>query len=164
MSRILSRVTLPATGPLPKTDVKKVSMNLAQKISKLREERGWSQTDLGKKVGVNQRYVSTWETGRNMPHVETLIRLAQVFEVSVDYLVLDDVPREPNHHVDDIELYEQFRQAEALPAEQKKVIKQLVGAVLFQYKVKTTQDEIDRQNAGGKKPAEPALRKVAGKR
>lgn len=139
-------------------------MSIEQKIIQLRQERDWSQGELGRKIGVNQRYVSTWETGRNMPHAETLVKLAQVFEVSIDYLLIDGVPREPNHKIDDLELYDQLRQAETLPAEQKKMIKQFVGALLFQYKVKTTQDEIEQQ-ADEKRPRQAtSLRKVAGRR
>lgn len=140
-------------------------MILGKRISFLRQEKGWSQMELAEKVGVSQRYVSTWETGKNMPHVETLMKLAQVFEVSVDFLLFDTVPREGTHRIDDIELYEQFRQAEALPEEQKNAVKQLVGALLFQYKVKMTQDEIEKQKTKTSRQAEtPALRKVAGKR
>jgi transcriptional regulator with XRE-family HTH domain len=157
-----SVITSDGTGPIFESHDKNVCMNLAKKIIQLRQERDWSQTDLGKKVGVNQRYVSTWETGRNLPHVETLVKIAQVFEVSVDYLLLDNIPREGVHTIDDLELYEQFQQAEALPADQKKAIKQLVGALIFQHKVKQTQEEIEERTS--QKIKQAPLRKVAGKR
>jgi transcriptional regulator with XRE-family HTH domain len=140
-------------------------MILGKRIAQLRREKGLSQIELAKKVGVSQRYVSTWETGKNMPHVETLLKLAQVFGVSVDHLLLENVPREGTHKIDDIELYEQFKQAEALPQEQKDAVKQLVGALLFQYKVKKTQEEIDKQRTKATKQEQLLpLRKVAGKR
>jgi transcriptional regulator with XRE-family HTH domain len=146
-----------------KTHDKKNAMILAKRIAQLRQERDWSQTELGKKVGVNQRYVSTWERGQNMPHVETLARLAQVFQVSVDYLLFENIPREGIHKIDDLELYEQFRQAESLPEEQKNAIKQVVGGLLFQQKVKQTQEEIEKSSS--KRTAQSvALRKVAGRR
>jgi transcriptional regulator with XRE-family HTH domain len=149
-------------------------MDIAKKIKDLRKEKGWSQADLGKKVGVHQRYVSTWETGQNIPQAETLIRLSQVLEVSVDYLLFNNVPRDGYSKISDFELYEQFRQADSLPDEEKKAIKKLVGAVVFQHKVKLAQEEAAeeeqkkqqqlQQVRRAKQASATPLRKVAGKR
>lgn len=148
----------------PKAMIEMTSMILGKRVAALRKEKDWSQSELAQKVSVSQRYVSTWETGKNLPHVETLIKLAEVFEVSVDYLLFESVPREGTHRIDDIELYEQFRQAESLPEEQKKAIKLIVGGLLFQFRVKSTEEEIEKQSSKASKHARALpLRKVAGK-
>lgn len=126
----------------------------------LRKEQGWSQDELGKKVGVRQRYVSTWETGQNVPQTESLIKLAQVFEVSVDYLLFDNVPRQGTNKIDDFELYEFFRKAESLPQDAKNAVKKIVSALLFEYKVDQAKEEAENE----KVPPAASLRKIAGKR
>lgn len=64
-----------------------------QKLKELREKSGLTQTDLASKFGFsNQRY-NYYETGRNEPDNQTLIKFAQFFNVSTDYLLgLTDDP------------------------------------------------------------------------
>ena len=69
-----------------------VAMALGERIREVRKERGWSQADLGKRIGTDSQYVSRYETGRITPSVDALIRLADVLEVSTDYLVRDGAP------------------------------------------------------------------------
>ncbi len=60
---------------------------LDQRIRQLRSERGINQKELGDAVGVSKQSVSNWENGNIMPSVDLLIRLADVFGVSTDYLL-----------------------------------------------------------------------------
>ncbi len=70
-----------------------VAVALGERIRELRKERGWSQAELGKRIGSDSQYVSRYETGRITPSVDALVRLADVLEVSTDYLVRDGAPR-----------------------------------------------------------------------
>ena len=56
-------------------------------ISTLREERGLSQYQLGTLVGVSDKAVSKWENGASKPRINTMKKLAQVLNVSVDELL-----------------------------------------------------------------------------
>ncbi len=60
---------------------------LNERIRKLRLERGWSQVDLAKKINVTKQSVSNWENDNIQPSIEMLVKLAQVFLVSTDYLL-----------------------------------------------------------------------------
>ncbi|MBR2895975.1 MAG: helix-turn-helix transcriptional regulator [Oscillospiraceae bacterium] len=60
---------------------------LGQTIRKLRQERGMKQEDLGIAVGVTKQSVSNWENENIMPSIDLLIRLADCFGVSTDYLL-----------------------------------------------------------------------------
>lgn len=60
---------------------------LDKRIRQLRLERGINQKELGDAVGVSKQSVSNWENGNIMPSVDLLIRLANVFGVSTDYLL-----------------------------------------------------------------------------
>lgn len=69
-------------------------MTLAEKIAALRGERQLSQGDLAEKLDVSRQSVSKWETGQSVPELDKLIKLADLFGVSVDQLVRDgDAPR-----------------------------------------------------------------------
>lgn len=57
-------------------------------IRELREERGWSQFDLALKIGVRPETVHQWETGRAIPKVLQLRKLAEIFGISSDAITL----------------------------------------------------------------------------
>ena len=63
-------------------------------IAVLRKEQGMTQEALGRKLGVTNKTVSRWETGRYMPDIELLLPLGEVLDVSVNELLagerLDD--------------------------------------------------------------------------
>ena len=62
-------------------------MTLAEKILALRTERNLSQGDLAEKLDVSRQSVSKWETGQSVPELDKLIKLADLFMVSLDELV-----------------------------------------------------------------------------
>jgi len=62
-------------------------MTLAEKIAALRGERKLSQGDLAEKLDVSRQSVSKWETGQAVPELDKIIKLADLFGVSVDELV-----------------------------------------------------------------------------
>lgn len=70
-------------------------MALADKVKSLRNEQGWSQTELAEKVGADPAQISRYENGRITPSAEAVARLAEVFGVSCDYLLVDGAPRRP---------------------------------------------------------------------
>lgn len=72
----------------------------AQRLRELREERGWSQEDLGREIGVTGAAVGMWEQGRRSPDSATLVRLATRFGVTTDYLLGRQAQREPTYSAD----------------------------------------------------------------
>ena len=60
-------------------------------ISKLREEKGLSQSELGSKLGVTNKAVSRWENGRGYPDTSLLLKLSEVLEITVDELLKGDL-------------------------------------------------------------------------
>lgn len=74
-------------------------MTLGEKIQELRRRSGMSQDELAEKLEVSRQAVSKWERDEAIPETEKIVRIAQVFRVSTDYLLLarEEVPRpEPN--------------------------------------------------------------------
>lgn len=66
---------------------------LGQMIRRLRTERGLKQEELGKAVCASKQSVSNWENENIMPSVEILVRLAEFFGVTTDYLLGRDGSR-----------------------------------------------------------------------
>jgi transcriptional regulator with XRE-family HTH domain len=62
-------------------------MNTGERIKILRKEKNWNQAELGAKIGLGDRAVSSIEKGINAPSAETVIKLSEIFEVSTDYLL-----------------------------------------------------------------------------
>ena len=53
----------------------------------LRHDRGWEQKDLAQQLNVSKSTISAWEIGRNQPSYELLSQLANLFDVTTDYLL-----------------------------------------------------------------------------
>ncbi len=60
---------------------------IGERIKELRTDRGISQRELGKAIGVSQKAVDYWERGVNEPKASYITLLANYFEVSADYLL-----------------------------------------------------------------------------
>ena len=70
-------------------------MTLSEKILKLRTARNLSQGDLAEALDVSRQSVSKWETGQSVPDLDKIIKLADLFGVSVDELVREGERPEP---------------------------------------------------------------------
>lgn len=67
---------------------------LNNRIHDLRLAFGWSQVELARKLQVSKQAVSNWENDNIQPSIDMLIRLAEVFAVTTDYLLgREDIPR-----------------------------------------------------------------------
>lgn len=62
-------------------------MNFQERLKELRLYCGLLQKELAEKLGVETRQISRLETGYNEPNLSQLIKIADFFEVSVDYLL-----------------------------------------------------------------------------
>ena len=65
-------------------------MTFAEKLLKLRKEKGMSQEDLAESLEVSRQAVSRWEMGTAMPDSPNLLKISQLFGVSADYLLHDE--------------------------------------------------------------------------
>lgn len=66
-------------------------MILADKIIYLRKKAGWSQEELAEKMDVSRQSISKWEGTTSIPDLSKIIKLSQIFGVSTDYLLKDDI-------------------------------------------------------------------------
>ena len=64
---------------------------IADKIKRLREASHLTQTELAKKLNITRSSVNAWEMGISVPSTQSLVQLAQIFDISTDYLLGLDV-------------------------------------------------------------------------
>ncbi len=69
-------------------------MILADKIIRLRKKNGWSQEELAEKMEVSRQAVSKWEGAQTIPDLEKILMLGNLFGVTTDYLLKDEIEDE----------------------------------------------------------------------
>ncbi len=68
-------------------------MNVGEKISKLRKSKGLTQLDLAEKLFISDKAISSWEQNRTEPSLEMLVKISEIFDCSIGYLVYGDNPK-----------------------------------------------------------------------
>lgn len=100
------------------------SATIAQRLREFREQRRFTQTELGARAGIAAASVSHFETGQRLPALESLMKLADALEVSVDAL-LGRVPSDLAAQVDPI-----FLRASRADAHTLGVVRRVTAALL----------------------------------
>ena len=67
---------------------------LSEKILMLRKNAKLSQEQLAEKLGVSRQAISKWELGTSLPEIDKLILMSEFFNVSIDYLVKEQIEDE----------------------------------------------------------------------
>ena len=66
-------------------------MTFKEKLQALRKSKGMSQEQLAACVNVSRQAISKWELGESMPDTTNVIQLSNLFSVSIDYLLKDEL-------------------------------------------------------------------------
>lgn len=116
-------------------------MTLGEKLKSCREKSGYTQTFISEKLEVNKATLSSYESGRRKPDYETLTKLADIYEVSIDYLL----GRSIHHKLTARDTEEMTKEAKEwmrmfneLPEESRELFKAAIQGVI--NKNKTPQD------------------------
>lgn len=62
-------------------------MSIGKQIAELRKQKGLTQENVAEKCGVSRQAVTKWESDEGTPQIDNLIELADLFNVSLDYLI-----------------------------------------------------------------------------
>jgi transcriptional regulator with XRE-family HTH domain len=60
---------------------------LADNLKFLRKQRNWTQEELAQRLNISRSQITKWESGDQLPDLETLEKLSNLYEVSIDYLI-----------------------------------------------------------------------------
>jgi len=109
-------------------------MAIKDRIKQLRQEKSWSQTQLAGKMGIHQKQVSAYERGRNVPSTDVLIKLANIFDVTLDYLAFEAEGKPVKVDIKDKELLRKFEQIDSLTDRDKGIIKEILDTFILKNK------------------------------
>jgi transcriptional regulator with XRE-family HTH domain len=110
-------------------------LSLGEKIVELRKEKGWSQDELAEKIEGGGRQISKYENNKTMPSAEVVIKLAEIFNVSVDYLLFDGIPKTPLKYKYQELLYK-IKSLENISDEDSKALVTIIDAIITKNKLK----------------------------
>jgi len=113
-----------------------LKLPLAIRIKQLRTERGWKQIDLAEKTGIDRNMISYYENGKYLPSADALLKIAEVFDVSIDYLLVEDMQRKPLRQTIDVEMMKYLSEIESLDEKDKEMIKYMISSIITKHKVK----------------------------
>lgn len=108
-------------------------MAIGDKIQALRKQQGWSQQQLAKMIGTSGPIVGRYERGEMTPSVEVAKKLADTFDVTLDYLV-DDTGK--TAEIKDRAMLQRIMDIQALDAEDQKTIVHVLDSLLRDAKAK----------------------------
>ena len=103
------------------------------KIKRLRKSKGWTQTELAKRLGTSQKVITSYETGVKKPPIKRLPDLAAVFGITVDELI-DSKPIKIKNHTPHVHKNSRTAKVQDLfeklpPLEQRSILKQIKALV-----------------------------------
>ena len=114
-----------------------VYMAIAERIKKLRQERNWTQATLAEKMGIHQKQISAYERGVNLPSTDILIKLAESFDVTLDYLAFESKGRQGKLNIQDRELLRRFEMVDTLSDKEKNLAKDILDLVILKHRFQT---------------------------
>ena len=117
-------------------------MSIGSKIELLRKEKSWSQTETAKKLNVSLSAFGRWERDENLPDAEDLKKMADLFEVTSDFLLSDSAPRDGRIDITDVHLLKQFEKADQLEESHRTILKQLIDAFILKSKIEKDVEEM----------------------
>lgn len=112
-------------------------MNIGR-LRDLRAEKGLKQDEVAKKLGIGRTTYAMYEQGNREPDNKTLLEIANLFNVSIDYLLGRDVPRFANQ-TDIVDLYNMLESnvnmaygGENLSEEEKQRVKDVLTGIFWE--------------------------------
>jgi transcriptional regulator with XRE-family HTH domain len=118
-------------------------MTIGDRIKRLRQEKGWSQAQLAKKLKTHPKQVSKYERGINLPSTEVLVRMTQIFNVSADFLIFEDRNEKDQSSIADRELVQKLSEIDKLSEQDKAIVKGVLDTFIvksrFQRLAATTE-------------------------
>ena len=106
-------------------------MTLAERIKRMRQERGWSQLQLAQKLKVHQKQISGYERGIHIPSTDLLIKIAGLFDVSLDYLAFDNRDDVHRSQISDRDLLQKLEELDKFSEQDKATIKAILDTYIL---------------------------------
>jgi transcriptional regulator with XRE-family HTH domain len=125
---------IPCYNPV-KTGLEVRVMPFAEKLSKLRKDKGLTQEDLAKKVGVGIAQMRRYEKGASSPTLEVIKAMSKTLGVSADELIFDENEGVAPSRILDRKLLEQFELISRLNPHDKDAVQTIIESVIIKNKL-----------------------------
>lgn len=110
---------------------------IGKRIVDLRKKDGLSQTQLAKEITISLPQLQRYENKGVQPPADILKKLADVFNVSIDYLVYGDTDEKAKQAIQDNALLAQFKAVEELNDKDRSTIKDIIDAFIKRSKLES---------------------------
>lgn len=110
-------------------------MTMGDKIRLLRAEMNWSQKEVAEKIGADQAQISQYERGDSIPSIGLLKRIANVFNVTTDYLLFEENNQKASSKIRSKELLELFDLIEDIDSNDKKTLIEMMKIVIIKNRM-----------------------------
>ena len=100
-------------------------MEFHNKLYHLRKQKGLSQEELAHRLNVSRQTISKWEVGDSTPDMEKLIAISDMFQISLDELVMDKVQTQTGETPSKAEIVNELKE-KVLTDENKKKAKKVL--------------------------------------
>ena len=118
-------------------------MNIVKdKIKQLRQEKGLSQSALAKAIETRTNEISRYENGKIAPSIPTLAKLAKIFDVTADYLIIENASRIPLR-MNDTELLKYIEKIQRLNGNDRQCLFHMIDSMVAKNKMKAVIQETD---------------------
>ncbi len=114
-------------------------MSLGRAILQRRKENGWTQAELGEKLGVHQSHITRWESDQIRPRDNSLVKIAEALETTVEELLRRDGGSEAlasSLNIDDPELMDMLVDIPRLHEEELGALKIVLRNFLSQLRIR----------------------------
>ncbi|MFA7745336.1 helix-turn-helix transcriptional regulator [Salinicoccus roseus] len=88
-----------------------MDMEFGNKLKKLRMDEGMSQEELSRELSVSRQAVYKWESNRGYPDIDNLIRISDIFNVTIDELIRNDKDMKDKISIDEEQAFESLDDA-----------------------------------------------------
>lgn len=105
-------------------------MTFGERLKQLRDAKKISQSKLAELTGLHYTQIGRYEKGKSMPSSDVLSKFAEIFSVSIDF-ILEGLPEEAaQSHLHDRDLLKKFKEIESLSEKDKETVKIFLDAFI----------------------------------
>lgn len=107
-----------------------------KRLKELRKQKGWTQKELANMLDIRYSHLNKYENGMHAPPLEKLTQLADIFDVSLDYLIMG-LPMEESPIRNEL-LHKRFKVLETFAEDDKATVIKVLDAMIAKHNMEST--------------------------
>ena len=120
-----------------------VRKEFGARVKSLRKQKNWTQKKLANELEVRFSHLNKYESGLHIPPIEKLITMADIFGVTLDYLITGDHSKKSPLY--NKRLLERFKALEAFSDDDQETIIKLIDAMILKQRVEGAVQPVDKK-------------------